>query len=168
MNKLHPSAKWYFRIGAYLSFLFFGVVLGGFIIPILLLVELKVSIMIFVTFYLISIPVYIILVFIISEIYAQMSYNRYLYDLGKDVIKIERGIIWKKYTSIPYERIQNIDIHRGLIARMFGYSSIVIQTAGISGSVGAEGYIPAVDINDAEKIRKFIMKRTGKVHNSGL
>jgi membrane protein YdbS with pleckstrin-like domain len=109
-----------------------------------------------------------------------MEYNRYLYKIDKDFIKLEKGIIWKKYTSIPYEKVQNINIKRGIIARMCGFSTVDIETAGQSGygghyngwsySVGnfkqgnnkgyqSEGYLPAIDLNEAEEIRKFIMKR---------
>jgi len=42
---------------------------------------------------------------------------------------------------------------------MFGFSSIAIQTAGYSAQSYAEGYIPAVEMNQAEQIRNFVMKK---------
>ena len=86
------------------------------------------------------------------------------------------GIIWKKYSNIPYERIQNIDIRRGILARLFGFSELLIQTAGYSGGglryrrrrsifsapAHVEGYIPAVPINSAEEIRDFILNKVAK------
>ena len=88
-----------------------------------------------------------------------MSYNRWFYEFNDDCLKLERGIIWKRYSNVPYERIQNVDIHRGIIARMFGFSSLMIQTAGYSAKANAEGYIPAVEISQAEQIRTFVMKK---------
>ena len=108
-----------------------------------------------------------------------MSYTRWFYEFTHDGIKIEHGIIWKKYTSIPYERVQNVDINRGIIARIFGFSTVEIETAGQSGMGGAygfrfgrrgrgqyksEGHLPAIDMNDAEKIREFVMKKIKQVH----
>ena len=104
-----------------------------------------------------------------AEIYARMSYNRWFYEFNDDGLKLERGIIWKRYSNVPYQRIQNVDLHRGIIARMFGFTSILIQTAGYSARPYAEGYIPAVDMGQAEKIREFVMKKIKRANrNSGI
>ena len=71
-------------------------------------------------------------------------------------------MILKKYISIPYERVQNVDIKRGVFARVFGYSQINIQTAGFSAMPGAEAMIPAVSVEEAEITRDFLMKKAKK------
>ena len=113
--------------------------------------------------FIISIP----LTIIFGEIYARMAYNRWFYEFTDQGIKLERGIIWKRYSNIPYDRVQNIDVTRGILARLLGFSTINIQTAGYSSysrlGTKSEGHIPAVSVQDAEKIREFIMKKiTGK------
>lgn len=166
MNKLHPGVKWQFRFSGYFLFGILGLFLGMWIVApiagiILGLIGFSISSVI-VTISL-SIITYVIFVIVASEIYAQMSYNRWFYEFTKEGLRLERGIIWKKYSNIPYERIQNIDITRGIIARMCGFSTIIIQTAGYSAQPNAEGHIPAVDMDDAEKIRNLVMKKiTGK------
>ena len=93
------------------------------------------------------------------------AYRNWKYEFTHDSLKIEKGVIIKKYKSIPYERIQNVDITRGILARIAGFSTIDIQTAGYSayaakGGVGqSEGHLPAVSIEGAEQIREFLMKR---------
>ncbi|MBI2629879.1 PH domain-containing protein [Candidatus Pacearchaeota archaeon] len=99
---------------------------------------------------------------IFNQLYITWFYNRWFYEFTPDNLKIERGIIWKKYSNIPYERVQNVDITRGIFARIFGFSSVNIQTAGYSGYGGGlmgEGFIPGVDKDEAEKIREFLMKK---------
>jgi len=96
-----------------------------------------------------------------------MAYNRWFYEFTPTNLKLERGIIWKRYSNIPYERVQNIDIHRGILARILGFSTVDIQTAGFhmvsSGRRGmSEGHIPALSIDNAEKIREFLMKKIGR------
>ena len=113
-----------------------------------------------------------------------MRYNRFLYEFRKDALYVERGIIFKKYSTIPYERVQNVDIHRGIFARIFGYSALFIQTAGYSGGgyggmrfsygfgrgrhhrgnsmMQVEGYLPAIDMAKAEQLRDWIMKKISK------
>lgn len=171
-KNLHPGAKWLFRVRGYFGaiflifFLFFFVLSagaflfsflgsGGFILVLLMLLVF-----------------FIAGVVVLAEIYARMAYNRWFYEIGPDNIRLERGIIWKKYSNIPYERVQNIDINRGILARMFGFSSLQIQTAGYSiptrGYGGhSEGYIPAVELEEAEKIREFVLKKI-KGKKSGL
>ena len=73
------------------------------------------------------------------------------------------NIIWKKYVSIPYDRIQNVDIYRGIWARIFGLSDIQIQTAGgiTAGSYGAfsEGRLIGVSKEEAERLRDELIRR---------
>lgn len=162
MNQLHPGARWQFRIGGYFMFGFLGIFFGLWIIaPLagLLLSAVGVSTSSILTLVLLSIFGYILFVIIVSEIYARMSYNRWFYDFNNEGLRLERGIIWKRYSNIPYKRIQNVDVHRGIIARMLGFSSLMIQTAGYSAQPHAEGYIPAVEMNQAEQLRNFVMKK---------
>ncbi len=108
---------------------------------------------------------YILAVIILGEIYARMAYNRWFYEFTPNQLRLERGIIWKRYSNVAYERIQNVDITRGVIARIIGFSTVNIQTAGYSAPSGksftahAEGYIPAVSIKEAEQIREFVIKK---------
>jgi membrane protein YdbS with pleckstrin-like domain len=158
MEKLHPGVKWSFRLGGYALMIFvfffsfaFAIAgtqfLGG----------------IFLVLYLI---LFLLALIILPEIYAQLAYHNWGYEFTKTNLKIEKGIIWKKYSNVPYERVQNVDIQRGIIARIFGFSTVNIQTAGYSGyprgPVRSEGYIPGVSIEKAEKIRDFVISRIGK------
>lgn len=161
MEKLHPGVKILFRLGIYFSFIFLFILFGfafigvaiafgglGLILPIFLL--------------------YLIIVAGLGEIYARLSYKYWKYEFTNSELKIEKGIIWKVYKSIPYARIQNVEIHRGIIARLLGFSTLSIQTAGYSGysrngrGAAAEGSIPAVSVVRAEEIRSFLMKKIGK------
>ena len=105
---------------------------------------------------------------IIGEIYAQLAYNNFSYELMPEGLRINRGIIMKKYSSIPFERIQNIDLKRGIVARIIGFTTVEIHTAGYSGVVysrgrsqvpRAEGYLPALSVIKAEELRTYLMKK---------
>ena len=80
--------------------------------------------------------------------------------------------IWKRYVSIPYARIQNVDIHRGLLARILGLSDILIHTAGYGGigsrGIGSEGRLPGLDKVEAERIREELLQKARKSGNSGI
>jgi len=175
MKQLHPGAKWQFRVNGFFGmlflFIFFGiwgsVAIGGFLVALF-------GNGVILPFILFLIFIFIIFLVLI-EVFARLSYKFWKYDFTQDQLRIEKGIIWKKYSNIPYQRIQNVDITRGIIARMLGFSSVNIQTAGYSMPVNSrgyamhsEGYIHAVSMQEAEQIREFIMKKITKRSGQGL
>lgn len=106
---------------------------------------------------------------IFCYVWAKLTYKYWKYELTEDAFRKESGVIWKKYVSIPYERIQNIDINRGVLARILGLSDLQIQTAGSSAisygrgglaGVGAEGRLPGLGKDTAEKLRDELIKRS--------
>lgn len=126
-------------------------------------------------FFAIGFLIVAVLTAVISFVWAKLTYNNYFYELKEDGFYKESGVITKKYVTIPYEKIQNVDIHRSLIARMFGLSDLQIQTAGMSASfgrygaygVGAEGRLPGVSEADAKTIRDELIKRAKGAKSQG-
>lgn len=104
---------------------------------------------------------------------AHYAYKFYKYELREDGFRKEHGVIWKKYVHIPYERIQNVDIYRGILARLLGLSDLQIQTAGMSsvtGSYGAgsEGRLLGVTKEEAERLRDELIRRARGSKNQGV
>ena len=165
-KKLHPAVKISWRIGSYIGMIFlifFFFMWGGLFIGALWGLLAGIG----------FIFGLLILWVIFIEIWVRLAYNRWFYEFTPDNLKIESGVIFKRYSNVPYERVQNVDIRRGIIARMFGFSAVNIQTAGYhyggQGGFGSEGHIPAVDMQEAENIRDFLMKKISRKHsNSGL
>ena len=163
MKQLHPKAIWLFFFNSVSSWFF---VLG---IPLALFIFFTS----FTSFEFLSslwliIPALLALFFIL----AKLRYHFYRYELTETAFKKEHGIIWKKYVSIPYVRIQNVDIYRGLIARLLGLSDIQIQTAGgiTAGSYGAfaEGRLPGLSKEEGEKLREDLIQRVPRAKGQGL
>ena len=172
-KNLHPGARWIFRFRSYSTLLPIAIFLGFFIIAASLagsqITGFKALILILPTILL------LIILIAIGETYTRMAYNRYLYEFTAHGYKSERGIIWKKYSNIPYERIQNVDIRRGILARLFGFSELIIQTAGDShhpymrvkrkglfARPMAEGHLPGIHMEEAEQIRDFLLKKISR------
>ncbi|MFH1365075.1 MAG: PH domain-containing protein [archaeon] len=171
-KQLHLGAKWLFRVSGFVALLFVVIFFSFFIIPGFIatsqadygMLNLSSLMGLFVLIF--------ALLLIWIEVYTQMAYNRWFYEFTDNQLRVEKGIIWKRYGNIPYQRVQNVDITRGIIARICGFSSVNIQTAGYSVPASArgqsEGYIPAVAFGEAEKIREFLMKKINKKNSSGL
>jgi uncharacterized membrane protein YdbT with pleckstrin-like domain len=118
-----------------------------------------------------------ILFLIVAFIWAKLTYYFYRYELTEQGFRKESGVIWKKYVTIPYARIQNVDINRGILARILGLSDLQIQTAGASatfsqyGAIGGtnpEGRLPGVSKADAEILRDELVRRASKSSGQGV
>lgn len=176
MQQLHPKAVWLFFFGSLLRVLWLIVILA-FVLIYFGIQGLAVrwyaygimpnlDFLASPWFYLTFLPLW----FVIAYIWAKLSYHFYRFELGKDVLKIERGVIWKRYVSIPYDRIQNVDIYRGILDRIFGLSDVQVQTAGLSfphSRLLSEGRLPGLSVQDAEKIREDLIKKV-KGTNQGV
>jgi len=164
LKHLHPGAKWLFRIRSFFAWLFFVIFISIWFGSFFTAANLGFSVSGVVTY----VFAMLVLLVVLIEIYTRLSYHFWLYEFTGSQLRVERGIIWKKYSNIPYERVQNVDITRGIIARMLGFSTVNIQTAGYSAPTNkrygswSEGYIPAVPVQEAEHIREFLMKKISK------
>lgn len=98
----------------------------------------------------------------VSFIWAKLYYDSFKFELAAKGLKIEKGVIWKHYVTIPYERIQNVDIYRGPLVRLLGLSDLHVQTAGMSGAMITEGRIPALFPKDAEELREKLVDKIGR------
>ncbi len=102
--------------------------------------------------------------------WSVLSYRFFKYELTELGFRKESGVIYKKYVTIPYTRIQNVDIDRGILARLLGLSDLMIQTAGTSASfsrygmagAGAEGRLPGLAKADAEALRDELIQRASQ------
>lgn len=75
-------------------------------------------------------------------------------------ITINRGIIFKNIKIIPFNNIQNINIKKGLLLRMFGLANIEIWTASQSqtnpkNEKRSDGFL-RLSTEDAQTIAKII------------
>ena len=100
----------------------------------------------------------------ISLLASWLTYKNYKWTLTDMGFKKESGVIFKRYVVIPYNKIQNVDIHRSLLHRILGLSAISIQTAGFSsGAAGrtqtAEGHLPGLLPEEAEKLQNDLLRR---------
>lgn len=172
MKHLDPKAIWLFFIGSVIGWtiimFFLSFWIAGVTIAALQIGKAYISLGLFLTLLMIFLACFYAFLYF----WAQLSYKNYKYQLRPEGFYKEYGVIWKKYVTIPYSRIQNVDIYRGLVARLLGLSDLHIQTAGMSftGKRGsrAEGRLPGLSIKDANMIRDELIKRSQKSNAQGL
>jgi len=104
--------------------------------------------------YLIFIIVYIVYITIIvlGYLYNTAYIKNFHYKISEDHIVIKHGVFTKIDATIPYSRIQNINIVNGVFDRIFKTFTVKIETAGSSAAAASakkgiarpEGYIPGL------------------------
>lgn len=75
----------------------------------------------------------------------------------KDLIHV-KGYLQRSQLTVPYSRVQHVEIKQGPIARSLGLGSISVYTAGSSG--GSLG-ISDIEFTEAERIKQFIGQKAG-------
>jgi uncharacterized membrane protein YdbT with pleckstrin-like domain len=79
------------------------------------------------------------------------------YRLTDDEIEYRRGVFFQQKTTVPYNRITNVNASQGPIQRLVNSGSVGIHTAGYGGQMGAELSIGGV--SDYEEIKDQILTK---------
>ncbi|MEA3012211.1 MAG: putative rane protein [Sphingomonadales bacterium] len=87
---------------------------------------------------------------LVGALFALLSWWRFLYTIGPGEIAIEKGVIRRQRRVIPFDRVQDVAIERGLIARLFGTARVRIETGGAAKD---EGELDMVALGDAHALR---------------
>ncbi|MUV56559.1 PH domain-containing protein [Halogeometricum sp. CBA1124] len=79
------------------------------------------------------------------------------YRLTDDELEYRRGVFFQQKTTVPYNRITNVNAAQGPLQRFVGAGSVGIHTAGFGGQTGAELTIDGVE--DYEDIKDQILAK---------
>lgn len=78
---------------------------------------------------------------ILFIVHAILRYRIWRYEIRGDELYLERGVITRVKTVVPYVRIQHVDSRRGPIERLLTLATTVVYTAG---SRGADVRVPGL------------------------
>jgi membrane protein YdbS with pleckstrin-like domain len=88
-------------------------------------------------------------------------YRTAQYRLTEEEIEYHRGVFFQQKTTVPYNRITNVNAAQGPIQRVVDAGSVGIHTAGYGGQTGAELSISGIsDYDDVkEQILNMVRRR---------
>ena len=89
--------------------------------------------------------------------FGRAAWRRRTWALAPRALELQRGVVVHRATSIPYERIQQIDVERGPLERMFGLSQLVVRTAAATTDANLYGLSPG----DADRLRQQLLDLAG-------
>ncbi len=106
-----------------------------------------------------------VFLFIVVFIIGWFDYHDYTIVFEEYDVRVKRGLVRKRETSIPYRQIQNINIERDTTHQMFGLSKVILDTAGHEDGKAEKGMsevvIEAIDKKLAEEVRDMLQKKIG-------
>lgn len=80
-----------------------------------------------------------------------ISYRHLWYELDPTELGVYSGVISKKRTHVPYQKIQSVDLKATLVQRVLGVCNVVIDTAG--GATNKAIVIPYLSRQDAQTLK---------------
>jgi membrane protein YdbS with pleckstrin-like domain len=101
---------------------------------------------------------YIVLMIIVF-FFSRVSFKKKGFAFRNHDVLFRHGIIATNTLVIPYNRVQHVALHEGLLSRFFGLAKIEIFTAGASSS---DLHIPGIAKEQAENIKQLLMGKIQK------
>lgn len=100
---------------------------------------------------------------------AVIIYRNYYFEVNGSSFRKEYGILHKFDVTIPFNRIQNVNITRSLSDQILGLARIDIESAGSSAitkrniaggsKTKSEGHLPGVTLQQAREIHDILVER---------
>lgn len=87
-------------------------------------------------------------------------YDAWRYRVTDDALRLDRGVMVRVESVVPYTRIQHVDTEQGPIERLLGLMRVTVHTA--SGS-GASLTVPGLRPDDAASLREQLAQLAGVV-----
>lgn len=95
---------------------------------------------------------------LLAVLWPPLEYEAFRYDLRKQDLLVQSGVLFRRWSAIPFHRIQHVDTRQGPLERMLGLSRLLVFTAA---GVSADGSIPGLDAVQAERLRDELSRRGG-------
>ncbi|RQG89795.1 hypothetical protein EA462_07185 [Natrarchaeobius halalkaliphilus] len=94
--------------------------------------------------------------------YGFAYYYRFEYEITSDTFDVQSGVFSRRSREIPYGRIQNVDVARGVLQRLLGLAVVSIETAG---GGNTEATLRFVSEDEATRLQQQIRRRTAEAKN---
>ena len=88
-----------------------------------------------------------------------LYWRRFEFRVGANEIRIDSGIVNRTHRSIPFDRIQDVDISQGPLARLLGLARVKLETGGSAGDKADDGALAAIALSRAEALRDQVRAR---------
>lgn len=103
-------------------------------------------------------PALAVVAMLLRTWYAGAAYRAWRYELTDEGLELRSGVFWRRCSSMPYHRLQQVDVGQGPLERRFGLSSVQLRSAAAT----TDASIPGIADADVEPLRRLLMRRAGR------
>lgn len=103
----------------------------------------------------------IVLGALVGLVYGAIAWRRTQYGIGRDSVFLHSGVLWRQQRHVRLDRLQAVDVTQPLLARIFGFASLKIESAGGADSKITLSYLTE---DEAHRVRNEILARAAGVH----
>ena len=108
---------------------------------------------------LVGVPFVFVILFVLKLVFVILTFPKKGYLLREQDISFRSGLLIYKLTTIPFNRIQHVEVSQNIIEKSFGLSRVKVFTAG--GSV-SDLSIPGLLPDKAHQIESFLLSKVSK------
>jgi len=85
--------------------------------------------------------------------YPAHRYRHWHYRIGDEALELRRGVWFRSSASVPFHRIQQIDVEQGPLQRRHDVVTLHLRTASAVGS----GTVPLIAATEADLLRERLL-----------
>jgi len=90
----------------------------------------------------------------ISLAFAWLGWLRFRFAVGAGEVVIESGVLSRQHRTIPFDRIQDVSIEQGIVARALGIAKVGFETG--AGGKENDASLDAIGLDAAQALRTTI------------
>ena len=98
---------------------------------------------------------FLVLALVGTAVYEYLYFQAYYYNISDDFVIIRKGVLNTTEVSIPYERIQDINVDQDFLDRLFGLYDVHFTSAGMGSEKTA--HIDGVEKIVADELKKTVL-----------
>ena len=86
-----------------------------------------------------------------------LVWRSWQFRVGEGALHLRHGVVSRRESTIPYHRVQHIDLEAGPLERRLGLTSLILRTA----SASSDSTVPGIDAAEADALRARILRLVG-------
>ena len=92
---------------------------------------------------------------------AVLGWTKFRFRVGAREIRIESGLLNRTYRSIPFDRVHDVTVEQGPLARVTGLARVRFETGGSAGGAEDDAGLAAIPLERARVIRDLVRASRG-------
>ncbi len=89
--------------------------------------------------------------------WTALVWRAWRFEIGAHALHLRHGVVTRRASTIPFHRVQHIDLEAGPLERRLRLTTLILRTA----SASSDSQVPGIDAEDAVALRARILDLVG-------